>query len=144
MENFAGLLDDDLGALTEAFSLCRGDGSSRRSIPVPLRRMAVAAVRRIESVPKVARACGVTPQTIRNWVLEIPPPARRLAIVTTPESSQDAHTEALAKRVEVPPPATMPAASPACFVFRLNAGVMLEATPEQALWLVRQLGGGTC
>jgi hypothetical protein len=44
MESFAGLLDDDLGALTEAFSLCRGDGSSRRVIPVPLRRRAVQAL----------------------------------------------------------------------------------------------------
>jgi hypothetical protein len=132
-----GVLED----LTEAFAMFRRGGASSRIFPDPLRRMAAEAVRRLGSVPEVAKACGVAPQSVRNWLLAFPPAPRRLAIAAAPEAESRAIADAVepmcvASDSGVPAVPWMPA-----FMFRLGAGVSLEATPEQTVWLVRQLGG---
>lgn len=127
-----------LQALKEAFGLFREGERGATRIPASLRRMAVDGVRQCESVVSVSRACGVTPPTIRKWVLEIPPAPRRLAIVN---NATGALPDSGPEPLETKSPALneLPAA-PEPFRFRLAAGVALDATPEQALWLVRQLG----
>jgi len=128
-----------LQALKEGFRLFREGEHGAKRTPVSLRRMAVDGVRQCESVLSVSRACGVAPQTIRKWVLEVPPVPRRLAIVSdstvTQSDRSDDSREAKVRASNESYAAVEP------FRFRLAAGVALDATPEQALWLVRQLGG---
>jgi transposase-like protein len=128
--------------LSEAFSLFRRDeGLSIRTASKALRRMAVDGVSKTGSVSRVARACGVTPKTIRNWIEAIPPSPRRLSVLddTAPARVLQRPTAGVFSGVvEKEEPAR---AVESLLRFRLGSGVSLEATAEQALWLVRQLGG---
>ena len=113
-----------LSQLADGFSRFKHASRSARPIyPPPLRQQAAIAVRLCGAFAPVAAACGVSTQSVRNWTKQLPPAARRLAVVNdTPNEPAQEQT-------------------PAVFAFRLAHGVSCEVTPAQALWLIRELGG---
>jgi hypothetical protein len=150
VEQVAALGDQtELKEIEEAFAQFRSESDVRRPYPLPLRRKAVEMARRIESNERVAAACGVSKQTVRNWVVAIPPPARRLSVATS-EGEIRGNGCAESEPGEVVE-REIGGVSRACaeeegaiissFLFRLGAGVSLEASPSQTLWLLRNLGG---
>ena len=126
------------GALSEAFQNFRvSSGMVRPSFPLPLRRRAIDVLRAGGALSSVASACGVAPQTLRNWAALTPPAPRRLCVAS--DEIQNSGEFPLADVApEAPPEAPQEADS---FEFHLACGVSLRATPKQALWLIRALGG---
>lgn len=140
----------ELSELREAFAHFRRAEGAKRSYSEPLRRMAADAARERRSLTDVAIACGVSKQSVHTWCQIYRPRARRLSVAPEEknensgagkcgfgddlEASNFADTEAPVRSVN-------PSLVLSPFRFHLNSGVSLEASPEQALWLVRQLGG---
>jgi len=123
-------------ALAETFQNFRSSsGKERPAFPLPLRRRAVEALRAGGALTSVSLACGVAPQTLRNWSALIPPAPRRLCVAPADEAPSAALSAPQTS-------ASISIAGQDAFEFRLACGVRLEASPEQTLWLIRALGGG--
>ena len=125
-----------LVSLSEAFQNFRASsGKVRPSFPLPLRRRALETMRTGAALASVSTACGVAPQTLRNWAASIPPSPRRLSVA--PTEMDVLTTPADPERVTKIPSKDQEDA----FEFHLACGVSLEASPQQTLWLIRALGG---
>jgi len=112
----------------------RSSGKERCQFPSQMRFKAVEAARAFDSVPRISKACGVAPQTLRNWMLAMPPAPRRLAVVEGVKSRADVQAPVALCTSPVPPIV-------APFRFQLESGISVEASPEQTVWLIRALGG---
>jgi hypothetical protein len=138
--------EQGLSELAEAFSRFRSANVGHRAFPQELRRMAVDVAREKGSLQRVATACGVSKQSIHTWIHSMPPPARRLTVAAeeVTSTSEEVDIEKPKRREASAPASVVPLEVEALmkpFLFRIGAGVSLEASPAQALWLVRSLGG---
>ncbi len=116
-------------ALAETFQNFRSSsGKERPAFPLPLRRRAVEALRAGGALTSVSSACGVAPQTLRNWSALIPPAPRRLCVAP----ADGALTSAL---LAPETSANIISDGKDMFEFHLACGVRLEASPQQTLWL---------
>lgn len=121
-----GAVDNSMLELAKAFERHRL-ASAHRAFPYPktLKAMAVHAVRAQNRVVDVAAACAVSARSVYDWMQESTPTARKLRVVA--DVVQD-------------PQSTLPSAD-CLFVFRLPAGISIEASAEQTLWLIEKLRG---
>jgi hypothetical protein len=123
------MISEPLSTLGEVFrNFRKSSGKEKCHFPFTLKRRAVTAVNAGQAIAKVAIACGISPQSLRGWMTQSPPPARRLSIVKETEEKADSRevTHTVLDSV---------------FQFRLQNGVTLEASPGQTLWILQNVGG---
>ena len=112
---------DSIGVIFENFRNSSGVALPR--YPAALKLRALDLVSAGNAVVTVARACGLPNSTVFAWLKsdKEKPVARRLELVdSAPAVSQG---------------------DPLC-IFRSHCGVVLEASKENAVWILKQLNGG--
>jgi hypothetical protein len=140
---------DSLLELGNAFKSFRESaGKCFVKYPLSLQRSAIEMHEKGISMRKIARASGVGLSTLYEWQSLRPTWPRRLAIISESDSAK--FPAPAAQRDNALPCSTVESNRPSgeplpvapLFRFQLAGGVICEASAEQALWLVRSLGGG--
>jgi hypothetical protein len=124
--------EEALRCLSKAFEdYRRSSGKQRCHFPESLKSLARDAALTDLSISAIASACRVKPQSVRNWIQSSPPSARRVAVVAEDKESSNRNSFHFNSNQS----------QDSRFIFRLNRGLTLDTSANQALWLIERLGG---